>query len=76
MVENAILTFPNYLRQLQLHQAPLTQGHPTVHPARQLHVMGRNQGGKPGHPDDRVERRENMDSGLRIEIAGRLVGER
>jgi hypothetical protein len=37
--------------------------------------MGRDQGGKPGRPDDRVERLENMDGGFRIEIAGRLVGE-
>jgi hypothetical protein len=37
--------------------------------------MGRDQGGKPGRPDDRVERRENMASGFRIEIAGRLAGE-
>ena len=40
----------------------------------QLHVMGGDQGGKPGRPDDRVERRENMAGGFRIEIAGRLVG--
>src|SRR3984893_19304856 len=33
-------------------------------PAGQLHIMGRDQGGKPGRPDDRVERLENMDRGL------------
>src|ERR1700730_3833641 len=43
-------------------------------PAGQLHIMGRDQGGKPGRPDDRVERLENMDGVFRIEIAGRLVG--
>ena len=63
----------NYLRQL--HHKPVVQGHPPVHPAGQFHVMGRDQGRKPGCPDDGVERLENMDSGFRIEIAGRLVGE-
>jgi hypothetical protein len=72
-VKSQIQTFTNYL--LQLHHKPVVQGHPPVHPARQLHVMGRDQRRKPGRPDDRVERRENMACGLRIKIAGRFVGE-
>ena len=49
--------------------------HPAVHARGELHVMGCDQGRKPGRPDDRLKRREHMVRGLRIEISGRLVGE-
>src|ERR1043166_8019266 len=63
------------LLSFALDHLAIAQGAPPVHAARQIHVVGRDDGGKPGRAHELRERAEHVLGRARVEIAGRLVGE-
>jgi hypothetical protein len=46
-----------------------------VHAGGEVQIVGRDEGRKAARPDERGERTEHVVGGLRVEIAGRLVGQ-
>ena len=58
-----------------LDDLAVPQGHPPVHAGRQVHVVGGDDGGEAGGPHELRQRAEHMLGGVRVEIAGRLVGQ-
>ena len=46
-----------------------------IHAAGEFHVVGRDEGREAGGADELRQRVEHMARGVRVEIAGRLVGE-
>src|ERR1051325_9584724 len=58
-----------------LHHAAILERHAAVHPLRQLHVVGGDDGGQPGCAYELGKRVEDMARGARVEVAGRLVRE-
>ena len=61
------------LMLIQFDDLAVHQRHPAVHPAGQLHVVGRDQHRHPGRLDQLHQRIEHVIGGVRIEISGRLV---
>src|SRR3954447_26453646 len=57
----------------QLHHLAIAQRDAPVHPAGEIHVVGRDQRAKPRRPDKRHHCVEDVLGRMRIEIAGRFI---
>ncbi len=59
----------------QLHDLAVPDRHAAVHLRGEVHVVGRDQGCETRGADDRDQGLEHVACGVRVEVAGRLVGE-
>ena len=62
-------------RSRQFDDQPVADRHAAVHARGDLHVVGGDHHGQAGRADQLRERVEHVVGGVRVEIAGRLVGQ-
>ena len=58
-----------------LAHPPVADRDPAVHAGGEVHIVGGDEGREAARPDQRCKRAEHVVGGLRVEIAGRLVGQ-